>query len=98
MLEGVVKSLEAGGRSCEQVAFASVVEVPQTEMLDAIGPSLVVSAITEDKALIDDLLGSPKVERLNIGPLGTHVVSWDQPHEGNLFEHLYVQRAFQRAS
>ena len=78
--------------------FASVVEVPSSDLLDAIGPSLAVSAITEDEALIDGLLRSPKVERLNIGPLGTHVVSWDQPHEGNLFDHLYVQRALQRAS
>jgi hypothetical protein len=23
-------------------------------------------------------------------------ISWDQPHEGNLFEHLYARRAFQR--
>ncbi len=78
--------------------FASVVEVPQSDLLDAIGPSLAVSAITEDDTFTEDLLGSPKIERLNIGPLGTHVVSWDQPHEGNLFEHLYVQRALQRAS
>lgn len=78
--------------------FASVVEVAQDELLDAIGPSLAVTAITEDEAFIDRLLASPKVERLNIGPIGTHVVSWDQPHEGNLFDHLYVQRALQRAS
>jgi hypothetical protein len=24
-------------------------------------------------------------------------VGWDQPHEGNLFEHLYARRAFQKA-
>ena len=78
--------------------FASVVEVPQEELLDSIGPSLVVSAITEDERFIRKLLDSPKIERLNIGALGTQVVSWDQPHEGNLFEHLYTQRALQRAS
>jgi uncharacterized protein (DUF952 family) len=22
-------------------------------------------------------------------------ISWDQPHEGNLFDHLYSRRAFQ---
>ena len=78
--------------------FASVVEVAQDDLLDTIGPSLAVSALTEDETLIDALLASRKVERLNIGPLGTHAVSWDQPHEGNLFDHLYVQRALQRAS
>ena len=77
--------------------FASVVEVPQAEMLNAIGPSLVVTALTEDSALIDDLLASPYVERLNVGAIPTHQLSWDQPHEGNLFEHLYRQRALQWA-
>ena len=78
--------------------YVSVVEVPQDELLDTIGPSLVVSAITKDGRFIRQLLDSSKIERLNIGALGTQVVSWDQPHEGNLFEHLYTQRALQRAS
>jgi hypothetical protein len=77
--------------------FVSVVELPQDDILEAIGPSLVVSAITEDDRFIRSLLDSPKIERLNLGALGTQVVSWDQPHEGNLFEHLYTQRALQRA-
>ena len=75
--------------------FVSVVEVPQQEMLDRIGPSLVVTAITEDEAFIHDLLGSPDVERLNIGAISTNQISWDQPHEGNLFDLLYQQRALQ---
>ncbi len=77
--------------------FVSVVEAPQEEILDRIGPSLAVTALTEDGALIDALLGSPDVERLNVGPIPTTHVSWDQPHEGNLFEHLYRQRALQWA-
>ena len=75
--------------------FVSVVEVPQQEMLDRIGPSLVVTAITEDDAFIHDLLGSPEVERLNVGTISTNQISWDQPHEGNLFDFLYQQRALQ---
>ncbi len=75
--------------------FVSVVEVPQGEILARIGPSLVVTAITEDEAFIHDLLGSPDVERLNIGPISTNQISWDQPHEGNLFDFLYQQRALQ---
>ena len=75
--------------------FVSVVEVPQGEILDRIGPSLVVTAITEDNAFINDLLGSPEVERLNIGAISTNQISWDQPHEGNLFDFLYQQRALQ---
>jgi len=75
--------------------YASVVECPTAEMPDAIGPTLVVSAITRDRTLIDALMRSPNVQRLNIGPIPTTQISWDQPHEGNLFELLYRQRAFQ---
>ena len=77
--------------------YASVVEVPQSEILEKIGPSLVVTAITEDNIFIDKLLNSPHVERLNVGAIPTPQISWDQPHEGNLFEHLYRQRALQWA-
>ncbi len=77
--------------------FCSVVEVPADRMAERIGPSLVVTAITRDRALIDQLVRSPHVDRLNLGPVPTSVVEWDQPHEGNLFELLYERRAFQRA-
>ncbi len=75
--------------------YASVVECPICEMPDAIGPSLVVSAVTRDQAFADALMASPHVDRFNLGPIPTYQLSWDQPHEGNLFEHLYRQRAFQ---
>jgi len=75
--------------------YASVVECPTNEMPQAIGPTLVVSAITKDERLIQSLMASPNVDRLNVGPIPTYQLSWDQPHEGNLFEHLYRQRAFQ---
>jgi len=77
--------------------FASIVQVRQDEMVNAIGPSLVVTAITRDPALIGELVSSLNVDRLNLGAVPTNQVSWDQPHEGNLFEHLYARRAFQRA-
>jgi acyl-CoA reductase-like NAD-dependent aldehyde dehydrogenase len=78
--------------------YASVVEVPEREMLDVIGPSLVVTALTQDETFIHRVIASPLVERLNIGPLPTNRVQWDQPHEGNLFEFLYRRRAIQRAA
>lgn len=78
--------------------FASVVEVEQAEMLAHIGPSLVVSAITEDDTFIQQLLASPLIQRLNIGPAPTCVAQWDQPHEGNLFELLYQRRAVSRVT
>ena len=77
--------------------YASVVEVPQERMLETIGPSLVVTALTRDPQFIDALLESPHIDRLNIGPLPTTAVRWDQPHEGNLFEFLYRRRAIQYA-
>lgn len=77
--------------------FASVVEVRPEEIPAALGPSLVVTAVTEDAALLERLVSSPLVDRLNVGPVSTMQIAWDQPHEGNLFEHLYARRAFQRA-
>jgi acyl-CoA reductase-like NAD-dependent aldehyde dehydrogenase len=77
--------------------FASVVPVSQADIPRALGPSLVVTAITHDRALIARLLSSPNVGRLNLGGIPTCKISWDQPHEGNLFDHLYARRAFQCA-
>jgi acyl-CoA reductase-like NAD-dependent aldehyde dehydrogenase len=75
--------------------FAAVVEAPQEQILDGMGYSLVVTAITEDDEFIQEIFASPNVERLNLGSIPTSRISWDQPHEGNLFEHLYRQRALQ---
>jgi acyl-CoA reductase-like NAD-dependent aldehyde dehydrogenase len=77
--------------------FASVVECPADEIADAIGQSLVVTAITDDAKLRRSLMASGNIDRLNFGAVPTWQLSWDQPHEGNLFEHLYRQRAFQQA-
>jgi acyl-CoA reductase-like NAD-dependent aldehyde dehydrogenase len=77
--------------------FASVVEVAPEALPEALGPSLAVTAITGDPGLTARLLASPLIQRLNLGPLPTMRIAWDQPHEGNLFEHLYARRAFQRA-
>jgi acyl-CoA reductase-like NAD-dependent aldehyde dehydrogenase len=78
--------------------FVSVVEVPEDELPECLGHSLVVTAITGNQALIDRLVASPNVDRLNIGSLPTTRIGWDQPHEGNLFEHLYARRAIQRVA
>jgi acyl-CoA reductase-like NAD-dependent aldehyde dehydrogenase len=78
--------------------FASVIECPQEAMLSAIGPSLAVMALTEDLTFVRALLDCPHVERLNLGPIPTTRLTWDQPHEGNLFTHLWRQRAFQRVA
>ncbi len=76
--------------------YASVVQVPQNEMLKQIGYSLAVTAITKDKNFIEQLTEFPHIERLNIGPISTMKISWDQPHEGNMFEFLYKRRSIER--
>ena len=78
--------------------YASVVEVPQIEMLDKIGPTLVVSAITKSESFKNELLLDSRIERLNVGPIPTMKISWDQPHEGNLFEFLYKRRSIGMAA
>ena len=78
--------------------YASVVEIPQSQMLEKIGPSLVVTAITEDPDFTEQLLESDLIERLNLGAIPTMKISWDQPHEGNMFEFLYKRRSIERES
>ena len=75
--------------------FAAVVTVGREDLPSALGPTLATTAITADAALLERLLASPLLHRLNLGSLPTWQVSWDQPHEGNLFEHLYLRRALQ---
>jgi acyl-CoA reductase-like NAD-dependent aldehyde dehydrogenase len=76
--------------------FASVVQVKADELPDCLGDSLVVTCISNDPAFRARFVASPHVDRLNFGPLSTTQIGWDQPHEGNLFEHLYARRAIQR--
>lgn len=77
--------------------YCAVVEMPQDQMLEKMGPSLVVTAITDDESFRERIMLSPDIQRLNLGPLSTAVAKWDQPHEGNLFEFLYHRRAIQFA-
>ena len=77
--------------------FASVVEVNQREIPEILGPTLVLTAITGDANFQRRLLGATNIGRLNFGPIQTNRIVWDQPHEGNLFDHLYARRAFQAA-
>jgi acyl-CoA reductase-like NAD-dependent aldehyde dehydrogenase len=77
--------------------YASVVQVPQSEMLKQIGYTLACTAITQDAKFIPELMAYPHIERLNIGPVSTMKISWDQPHEGNMFEFLWQRRSIERA-
>ncbi|MBI4476521.1 MAG: aldehyde dehydrogenase family protein [Acidobacteria bacterium] len=75
--------------------FTTVVECPEKEMLDRIGPTLVCSAITNDETFRRALLDAVQVDRLNLGPIPTTQLNWLQPHEGNIVDFLYRARAFQ---
>jgi acyl-CoA reductase-like NAD-dependent aldehyde dehydrogenase len=75
--------------------FCTVVQCPQEKMLDAIGSTLVCSAITEDKKFQKALLDATHIDRLNIGALPTIKLNWLQPHEGNIVDFLFRARAFQ---
>ncbi len=76
--------------------FVSVVETPARHLVETMGATLVATAITDDETLTRELVATPHIDRLNLGAIPTNRISWDSPHEGNLFEHLYRQRAFQR--
>jgi len=77
--------------------YASVVTCPQSEVLSKIGYTLACSAITKDPKFIAELEAFGEIDRLNIGPVSTMKISWDQPHEGNMFEFLYHRRSIERA-
>lgn len=77
--------------------YAAVVEWPQDDVLKRIGYTLAATVLSDDPGFIADALACPTIERLNVGPLPTNRLTWDQPHEGNLFTHLYKQRALQHA-
>ncbi len=77
--------------------FVSVVQCPQSEMLQRIGPTLVATAVTADESWMDELTQCTHIDRLNIGPVPTNRLNWLQPHEGNIIDFLFRSRAYQRA-
>jgi acyl-CoA reductase-like NAD-dependent aldehyde dehydrogenase len=75
--------------------FVSVVECPEARMVEAIGPTLVCTAITRNPALRRSLLDAYHIDRLNFGAIPTYQLNWLQPHEGNIVDFLFRARAFQ---
>ena len=75
--------------------FVSVVECPEAEMLDRIGPTLVCTGITDSPRFRNLLVACPSIDRLNLGPIPTTELDWLQPHEGNIVDWLYQPRSFQ---
>ena len=77
--------------------FVTVVECPEAKMLEAIGPTLVCTAITNNSELRRSLLDAVHIDRLNFGAVPTIQLNWLQPHEGNIVDFLFRARAFQAA-
>lgn len=78
--------------------FVAVVEAPADEICARIGATLVGTVLSDERSFVGQALEARNIDRINLGPIPTSRISWDQPHEGNLFEHLYHQRAFQAAA
>jgi acyl-CoA reductase-like NAD-dependent aldehyde dehydrogenase len=78
--------------------FVTVVECPESKMIETIGPTLVCSAITGNEAFRRRLIDAVHIDRLNLGPVPTTQLNWLQPHEGNIVEFLFRARAFQSAA
>lgn len=73
--------------------FVSVVELPAADAVAWMGPTLVLTAITDDPVLRRAVIDAVHVDRLHLGPVSTASIRWDQPHEGNLFEWTWRRRA-----
>ncbi len=75
--------------------FASVVQCPQEQILEKIGPTLVCSVISDNREWCQQFIENTHIDRLNIGPIPTIKLDWLQPHEGNIVDFLFRARAFQ---
>jgi acyl-CoA reductase-like NAD-dependent aldehyde dehydrogenase len=77
--------------------FTTVVECPESKMIESAGPTLVCSAITCNEDFRAQLVNAVHIDRLNLGPVPTTKLNWLQPHEGNIVDFLFRARAFQSA-
>jgi acyl-CoA reductase-like NAD-dependent aldehyde dehydrogenase len=77
--------------------FSTVVLCPQSEMLKRIGATLVGTVISNDESFRQAATNATNIDRLNLGPIPTTKLNWLQPHEGNLIDFLFRNRALQTA-
>lgn len=66
--------------------FVSVVELPEEQMARWIGPTLVLSTLSENKTQVEQFRSH--VDRLHLG-VKTTKVDWTKPHQGNLYKLLH---------
>src|SRR5260370_34540524 len=75
--------------------FCTVVQCPQNEMLEKIGPTLVCTAITEDKKLPRALIDAVHIDPLNLGAMPTIKRNRVPPHGGRRVAVPFRGRAYQ---
>src|SRR5438445_46894 len=75
--------------------YVTVVQCPQEQMIEKIGPTLVAYVITNDRKWERQLTDATNIDRLNLGSIPTTKLDWLQPHEGNIVDFLFRARAFQ---
>jgi len=75
--------------------FSAVVKCPEADMLAKIGPTLVGTVITNNQSLRKAATNATHIDRLNLGAIPTTKLNWLQPHEGNLIDFLFRNRALQ---
>jgi hypothetical protein len=66
-------------------------------MLKQIGATLVGTVISNDDSFRYAATNATNIDRLNLGPIPTTKLNWLQPHEGNLIDFLFRNRALQLA-
>jgi len=77
--------------------FSTVVQCSQADMLAKIGPTLVCTVISNDENFRKQCANATHIDRLNLGALPTTRLNWLQPHEGNIIDFLFRNRALQTA-
>jgi hypothetical protein len=66
----------------------------RTDGIGALRDSLVVSVITEDDTLVDDLLDEPTIANVYRGPVPTYYTATGLPHDGFLADFLMRTKGF----
>nr|WP_221217783.1 MULTISPECIES: aldehyde dehydrogenase family protein [unclassified Mycolicibacterium] len=79
-----------------ELAFPCVWVAPwrRTNGIGPLRDSLVVSALTDDDSLIDDLLAEPTIANVYRGPVPTYVTAPGLPHDGFLADFLMRTKGF----
>src|SRR4030095_7493991 len=96
-LTGAVGLYSMSGNEFDKPAALATPGYKSHPNWDAIGPTLVSSAITCNPVFRRALIDARNIDRLNLGPVPTIQLNWLQPHEGNLIDFLFRARAFQTA-